>query len=71
MITQTLKTLNFTTTILIKNKKNAQITLRILYIRNSLIKNIISISSIFLNIRLSLFQPEPNVRKAQQLYQED
>jgi len=54
-----------------ENKKNAQITLRILYIRNSLIKNIISISSIFLNTQPYLFQPEPNVRKAPQLYQED
>lgn len=60
-----------TNLITIKNKKNAQWELRILYIRNPLIKNIISLSSIFPNIQPFLFQPEPNVRKAPQLYQED
>lgn len=58
----------FTSTIL---KKNAQFSLRILYIKNSLIKNIISLSTTSLNTRLYLFQPEPNVQKAQQPYQED
>ena len=52
-------------------QKNAQFSLRILYINNSLIKNIISLSTISLNTQPFLFQIEPNVRKARQLYQED